>query len=75
MLVIRFMRTGKKGERKFRLVVMERRSRRDGKSIDSLGWYEKRETGENKNIDMDKYKEWIAKGAQPSKSVLELIEK
>ena len=40
-LVIRLTRIGKKGERKFRVVVKEKRSRRDGKSIEVLGWYEK----------------------------------
>ena len=40
-LVIRLTRTGKKGERKFRIIVKEKRSRRDGTSLDMLGWYEK----------------------------------
>ena len=38
-LVIRLSKTGKKGERKFRVVVKEKRSKRDGGSIEILGWY------------------------------------
>ena len=35
-VVIRLARTGKKGERKFRIVVKEKRSKRDGDSIETL---------------------------------------
>lgn len=72
-LVIRLTRTGKKGERKFRVVVKEKRSKRDGGYIDLLGWYEKSKDMKNKKIDMDKYKYWISNGAQPSNTVQELV--
>ena len=49
-LVIRLSKTGKKGERKFRVVVKEKRSKRDGGSIEILGWYTRGE--ETKNIDI-----------------------
>ena len=74
-VVIRFTRRGKKGERKFRLVVSEKRSRRDGRAIDTLGWYEKRVDKEVKNIDKDKYDLWIGKGALPTASVLKVMQK
>jgi small subunit ribosomal protein S16 len=70
-LVIRSSRTGKRGERKFRIVVQEKRSRRDGDAIDSLGWYEKGPTGK-KSLNMERYKSWIAKGAKPSLAISEL---
>ena len=70
-LVIRLTRTGKKGERKFRLVVQEKRSKRDGGFIDMLGSYEKGPNG-LKKIDMEKVKYWISKGAQPSATVQEI---
>jgi small subunit ribosomal protein S16 len=70
-LVVRLTRTGKKGERKFRLVVQEKRSKRDGGFIDMLGSYEKGPKG-LKKIDLDKYKYWISKGAQPSDTVQEI---
>ncbi|MBI2026030.1 MAG: 30S ribosomal protein S16 [Candidatus Levybacteria bacterium] len=40
-VVIRSTRIGKRGERKFRIVVKEKRSARDGKAIELLGYYEK----------------------------------
>lgn len=74
MLVIRFARTGKKGERKFRLVVKEKRSRRDGKPVDLLGYYEKTVNGITKNFDNDKIKYWVSKGAQITPSAKDAIE-
>lgn len=68
-LVIRLTRTGKKGERKFRIIVKEKRSKRDGTSIDMLGWYEKDGKEGRKKIDMEKYNSWISKGALPSLTV------
>lgn len=73
-VVIRLSRTGKKGERKFRVVVKEKRSRRDGDVIDSLGWYEKGKDGGKKQVDMDKYKYWVSKGAKPSLTVEKLVQ-
>ena len=72
MLVIRLSRTGKKGERKFRIVVNERRSRRDGKAVETLGFYEK---GKEKDLKIDKerYNYWLTKGARPSQTVFKII--
>lgn len=72
-LVIRLTRTGKKGERKFRVVVKEKRSKRDGGYLDLLGWYEKSKDNSKKKIDMEKYKHWVSQGAQPSATVAELV--
>lgn len=74
MLVIRFSRTGKKGERKYRVVVKERRSRRDGDSVDMLGFYEKKAGGTgNNNINMERLTYWIKNGAQLSPAVKQVV--
>ncbi len=73
-VVIRLTRTGKKGERKFRVVVKEKRSRRDGDAIEILGWYEKGPQQGKKHINMERYKYWISQGAIPSPAVAKLIE-
>jgi small subunit ribosomal protein S16 len=72
-VVIRLARMGKKGERKFRVVVKEKRSRRDGDFIDALGWYEMSKNGGTQKIDMDKYKDWIKRGAIPSPRVVKIV--
>ncbi len=73
-LVIRLSRTGKKGERKFRVVVKEKRSRRDGNPVESLGWYERRENSENKLINKERYTYWLGQGAKPSVTVKRIVE-
>jgi small subunit ribosomal protein S16 len=73
-LVIRLTRVGKRGERKFRIVVKEKRSRRDGDSTELLGWCEKGKNGK-KEINLERYKYWISQGAQPSPTVAKLVEK
>lgn len=74
MLVIRFTRTGKRGERKFRLVVKEKRSKRDGKPVDLLGYYEKTATNITKEFDNEKIKYWISQGAQLTPAAKDAIE-
>jgi len=74
MLIIRLMRMGKKGESKYRLVVKERRDRRDGKAVEILGWYEKMQGGKSaKNIQMDRVKYWLSVGAKPSETIKKLL--
>ncbi|MBI2443549.1 MAG: 30S ribosomal protein S16 [Candidatus Levybacteria bacterium] len=72
-VVIRLSRIGKKGERKFRVVVKEKRSRRDGDYIALLGWYEMGKDGGKKKIDMESYNAWLKKGALPSPRVVKVI--
>lgn len=68
-VVIRLSRVGKKGERKFRVVVKEKRTRRDGDNIEVLGWYEMGKEGGRKEVNMDRYKYWLSQGALPSPRV------
>lgn len=70
---MRLTKMGRKGEARFRLVVKEKRSRRDGKAIEFLGWYEKTATGEKKELNMDRVKYWISQGAQPSPTVDKIL--
>lgn len=72
-LVIRFAKIGRRGERKYRIVVKEKRSKRDGKAVDFLGWYEKTVKGVTKEIDKDKVKYWQERGAQLSPAVKALL--
>lgn len=71
-LSIRSLRTGKKGERKFRIVVSERRSRRDGKAVENLGWYIKDKNG-TKEINKERVDYWVSKGAKLSPAIHKLI--
>lgn len=72
-VVIRLSRMGKRGERKFRIVVKEKRDRRDGNFIESLGSFEK----PDKPFALNKvrFSYWVSKGARPSETVAKLFEK
>ena len=72
-VVIRLTKTGRKGERKYRIIVKEKRSKRDGRAIEVLGRYEKREKEVVKKINMDRYKYWLSVGAKPTVSVANIL--
>lgn len=65
------MQTGKKHERHFRIVVSERRSKRDGKTVDQIGHFHPRQN--EIVINQEKYKQWTQKGAQPTETVRKLV--
>ena len=71
-VVIRSARIGKKGERKFRIVVKEKRSKRDGKAIEILGWYEKGKNGK-KQLNKERFDYWVSQGAVSSPAIEKLI--
>lgn len=73
-LVIRFSKMGRRGERKYRIVVKEKRSKRDGDPVDTIGYYEKR-VGVDiiKKIDSKKLSYWTEKGAIISPAVKKII--
>ncbi|OGH23422.1 MAG: 30S ribosomal protein S16 [Candidatus Levybacteria bacterium RIFCSPHIGHO2_02_FULL_42_12] len=73
-VVIRLTKVGKKGEAKFRVVVKEKRSRRDGKAIETLGWFQKFEKGSKQEINRDRVVFWISKGARPSPTIKKILE-
>ncbi len=71
MLKIRLKRTGRKNKPFYRIVLMENLSKRDGKSIDELGYYDPLK----KIINFDKIKlqKYINNGAYPTNTVRHLI--
>lgn len=72
-VVIRLSKMGKRGESRYRVVVKEKRSRRDGKNIETLGWWEKRETGDSKVVDMKRVDYWLSQGAKPTPTIAKLL--
>ncbi len=73
-VVIRLARTGKKGERRFRIVLKEKRSRRDGSVIEYLGWHEKGPQGKTE-LHKERFEYWRKQGAIISPAVTRLVEK
>lgn len=75
MVKIRLRRMGKRGRPSYRVVVADVRSPRDGKFIDTIGYYDPIPNPAIINIDLEKAKEWIQKGAQPTDTVKRLLTK
>jgi small subunit ribosomal protein S16 len=63
---IRLRRIGAKKHPFYRLVVADTRSPRDGKFIEILGTYDPMTEPVKLNIDQEKVKAWLKKGARPS---------
>ncbi len=75
MLKVKLARFGKKKQPHFRIVVNEARDKRDGKYVALLGHYEPTQTPKTLLIDLDAYKTWLAKGAQPTDTVAALVKR
>ena len=70
---IRLTRVGATKQPAYRVVVIDSRSARDGRSIETIGHYNPRMEPVEVVIDADKAKAWLAKGAQPSNTVARLF--
>ena len=72
---IRLTRVGATRQPSYRVVATDRRSPRDGRSLEILGHYNPRTEPMTLVLDLAKVDAWIAKGAQPSEVVGKLISK
>ena len=75
MVVIRLTRFGGKKKPYYRIVAVDREKPRETRYIELLGQYNPLTDPAQIKIDMDKYKQWIEKGAQPSETVKSLVKK
>ena len=70
---IRLTRVGATKQPAYRVVVADSRSARDSRAIEIIGHYNPRTEPIELSIDADKAQSWLAKGAQPSDTVLRLM--
>ena len=73
MVRMRLRRTGAKNNPAYRIVVADQNSPRDGRFIDTLGHYLPTRQPHVVEIDADKARHWLSKGAQPSDTVASLL--
>jgi small subunit ribosomal protein S16 len=66
-------RVGATKQPTYRVVVADSRSARDSRAIETIGHYNPRTEPVEVNIDEDKAKAWLAKGAKPSDTVERLF--
>ena len=70
---IRLTRVGAKKQPTYRVVVADSRSARDSRSIETIGHYNPRAEPVEVNIDEERAKQWLSRGAQPSDTVARLF--
>lgn len=74
-VTIRMSRHGAKKKPFYRIVVSDRRFPRDGRYIDQVGTFDPSARTGGVKLDQEKIDSWIKKGAKPSQTVSELIQK
>src|SRR5215813_7195202 len=76
-LVIRMARAGTKKRPVYHIVVADKRSPRDGRFIERLGHFNPllpKDKAERLVWNLDKVKDWMKKGAQPSDRVMRFLD-
>ncbi|WP_291322486.1 30S ribosomal protein S16 [Desulfonatronospira sp.] len=74
-LRLRLTRMGSKKKPFYRLVALNSETRRDGRALEYLGYYNPLQNPPEIKIDMDKVKAWMDKGAKPTNTVRSLLKK
>ena len=70
---MRLTRMGDKKSPFYRIVVVDSRKARDGEYIDLIGTYAPVEQPAKIKIDVEKAKDWLSKGVQPTETVRSLL--
>ena len=76
-LVIRMARAGTKKRPFYHIVIADSRFPRDGRFIERIGYFNPllpKEKTERLKLDLDKVKDWMKKGAQPSDRVMRFLD-
>ena len=73
MLKLRLKRIGRKQAPSYRLVIMENKTRRDGRPIDEVGYYNS--ISKKYSLESEKIQKWLKEGVKPTKTVLNLLKK
>jgi small subunit ribosomal protein S16 len=75
MLSIRLRRTGTTKRPYYRVVVADSRAWRDGRFVEVLGHYDPRKKPALVEIDKERARYWISKGAKPSDTVRSFLDR
>ena len=75
MVKIRLRRVGAKKQPHYRVVVADSKSPRDGKFIETIGYYNPRTEPPTVEIDAERALYWLSVGAQPSAAVERMLDK
>ncbi|MDP9227464.1 MAG: 30S ribosomal protein S16 [Actinomycetota bacterium] len=73
MVRIRLRRVGSNKNPIWRIVVADKRSPRDGRTIETIGQYNPQTEPSLIKIDEERAKHWLEKGAMPTRTVAHLL--
>lgn len=73
MLKLRLTRIGRKKQPVYRLVIIEHATRRDGRPVDQVGYYNP--LTKESNFQVEKIQKWLSYGVKPSETVYHLLKK
>ena len=72
---IRLKRIGRRNKPFYRLIVIDSRKRRDGASIEQIGWYNPIDPKHSYEIMDDRILYWLGEGAIPSNAVKKIMKR
>ena len=75
MVKIRLTRGGAKKRPFYHIIVTDQRNKRDGRSLERLGYFNPIASGKDQRliVDLDRVKHWVGQGAQMSNKVNSLV--
>lgn len=76
-VVLRLRRMGRRNRPFYRICAIERSHARDGKYIESIGWYNPLSPREEEvySLKKDRAEYWLSVGARPSETVLSILKR
>lgn len=77
-VALRLKRIGRRNRPCYRICVMDTRTRRDGRAIEELGFYDPvvaADKESNFELNEERAKYWLSVGAQPSETVASLLKR
>ncbi len=75
MVKMRLVRMGDKKSPVYRIVVVDARKAATGEYIEKIGFFDPKTEPATLTLDVEKAKDWLAKGVQPTETVKNLLVK
>ena len=72
---IRLQRGGSKKRPFYHVVIADERSRRDGRFIENVGFYDPTKNPAVIKLNVEKVVDWLGKGAQPTDTVNQILKR
>lgn len=75
MVKLRLTRIGKRHQPHYRIIAIQARTKRDGKALEYLGYYNPRTNPTTTKVKKERIEYWLDNGAQPTRTVQNILVK